>query len=1082
MAIATNWVPGSSLLRPRREADRARPVGRGPGQGLPRWWREATAAVGLYAVYSASRGLKQGDLASSDRTGQALLDWEQSWHLDPEHALNQLLFHLPALAVAASYFYAVLHYVVTPAVLVWMYRRRPDHYRTARTTLVVATVLGLVGFWFLPTTPPRLLAGSGFHDTLADVSAWGWWGGQASAPRGLGALTNQYAAMPSLHVGWALWSGWLIARHARGRAARAAGVLYPVLTALVVMSTGNHYLLDAAGGVADMALAAGIVVLLGWAIRTVRARHPLVRASETVMTEPSATPAGAGSSQHPLAGQAGAGVGTPSLARDPVVDIRDIDIRDLDDGPDGGWDVDDVGGKAASLQRARAAGLPVLPGFVVTTATAAAVADPDHHGHATASSALASAVDRLAGRLRPGTSLVVRSSSPVEDGAVSSQAGRFRSILDVAPDDVPAALASVVDSAAGAPMAVLVQPQLQARAGGVLFGVDPVGTYPGALILAAVPDTPADLVSGLVDGVTVPLSRRGRALGPHPEWLPSDLLRSLAGLARATARLFGGPQDMEWALDHAGTLRLLQSRPVTAAPGQLRPARGAHVLGAGPVAETFPEPLAPLEQDLWVPPLAEGISTALHVTGAASRRRLARTPPVVIVADRAVADLELLGTARRRRVWSLLDPRVGARRLVASWRVGRLRVALPQLAAETIAGLDRRLAEVPPPGELDDQQLLVALERSRRALATAHGYEILVGAIYPSDLSAASGAAGSPGWTPGGVAGAALRVLAAQSEISAAAATADPSGSRRDARLIADHPVLLALSPPSIPPRAVLPPMRTSAQADDQRRPPYPVSLPDRDDTDDPRPGAGDPQVLREALRLRARWLQELTAAIATELGRRLVGRGVLDDPAAVAGLRLDELPGAMAGTWSPSTPTQRTEQSAGPSQPAAGTTLPAAFKLSADGRVIPARLDAGRGDGTHATGVHGVPAGGGVGAGTVYHGDTPEIGTVLVVDALEPRLAVLLPGLAGLVSATGSPLSHLAILARELGVPTVVGVPDARQVLLAGTHVVVDGTSGRVDVVPDSPVGLGADLPEPVRERPSTDTQAQPAPEGNQS
>ena len=300
MAVATNWVPGASLPRPRRHTDRARPVPvpvsrgsgrRGSGQGLPRWWREAVAAVGLYAVYSATRGLKQGDIGSADPTGRALLDWERSWHVDPEHALNQFLFHLPALAVAASYFYAVLHYVVTPAVLVWMYRRRADHYRTARTTLVVATVLGLVGFWFLPTTPPRLLAGSGFHDTLADVSAWGWWGGQASAPRGLGGLTNQYAAMPSLHVGWALWSGWLIARHARGRAARTAGVLYPLLTALVVMSTGNHYLLDVAGGVADMTLAAGIVVLVGWAIRTVRGHRVLVRTSQTV-TAPSATPAG----------------------------------------------------------------------------------------------------------------------------------------------------------------------------------------------------------------------------------------------------------------------------------------------------------------------------------------------------------------------------------------------------------------------------------------------------------------------------------------------------------------------------------------------------------------------------------------------------------------------------------------------------------------------------------------------------------------------------------------------------------------------------------------------------------------------
>jgi phosphohistidine swiveling domain-containing protein len=249
-------------------------VGPQSGRALPRWWREALAALAIYVAYSVSRGLTMGDQGDEASTGQTLLNWERSWHLAPEHALNQLLWHLPALAVAASYFYAVLHYVVTPAVLVWMYRRNPDHYRTARNTLVVATLLGLVGFWLLPTTPPRMLAGSGFHDTLADVSGWGWWSDQASAPRGFGGLTNQHAAMPSLHVGWALWSGWLIARHARRRAARLAGAIYPILTALVVMATGNHYLLDAVGGAADVALAAGTVALVGWAIHATRSGRP----------------------------------------------------------------------------------------------------------------------------------------------------------------------------------------------------------------------------------------------------------------------------------------------------------------------------------------------------------------------------------------------------------------------------------------------------------------------------------------------------------------------------------------------------------------------------------------------------------------------------------------------------------------------------------------------------------------------------------------------------------------------------------------------------------------------------------------
>jgi hypothetical protein len=206
--------------------------------------------------------MSSGDVTSANDIGYALLHLEQSWHVAYERSLNQLLWHHLPLAVAASYLYATLHYTLTPAVLVWMYRRHPGSYRAARTTLLLATLLGLTGFLLFPTTPPRLLPGGGFYDTLATVSDWGWWGSQASAPRGLGALTNQYAAMPSLHVGWAVWCGWLLVRHARHRTTRVVGALYPVLTVIVVMATANHYLLDAVAGIADIAIAAGAAALL----------------------------------------------------------------------------------------------------------------------------------------------------------------------------------------------------------------------------------------------------------------------------------------------------------------------------------------------------------------------------------------------------------------------------------------------------------------------------------------------------------------------------------------------------------------------------------------------------------------------------------------------------------------------------------------------------------------------------------------------------------------------------------------------------------------------------------------------------
>jgi membrane-associated phospholipid phosphatase len=216
----------------------------------------------LYGAYDATRGLRHSSVVTANHNGWLLLHAERHLHGTPEHPLNQLLWHLPGLAVPSAYFYATLHFIVTPGVLVWLYRRHANSYRTARRVLVIATVASLVGFWLFPTAPPRLLPGSGIRDTLADVHQWGWWAGPSSAPRGLGGLANEYAAMPSLHVAWALWAGWLVTRHAHHHLIRIGGASYPVLTAFVVMATGNHYFLDVLAGAAVLALAAVAVMPL----------------------------------------------------------------------------------------------------------------------------------------------------------------------------------------------------------------------------------------------------------------------------------------------------------------------------------------------------------------------------------------------------------------------------------------------------------------------------------------------------------------------------------------------------------------------------------------------------------------------------------------------------------------------------------------------------------------------------------------------------------------------------------------------------------------------------------------------------
>jgi PAP2 superfamily len=225
------------------------------------WWREVLLIGVLYGAYELSRGLAGIDMHSALANGREILHLEQLLNLSPERALNEALEHVTWLAVLASYFYSVMHYLVTPAVLIWMYRKHRDHYARARTALAISTVLGLLGYSLMPTAPPRMLADSGLQDTLADTAGYGWWGSEGSVPRGLGALTNQFAAMPSLHVGWALWCGVLIAVYARRAWVKALGLMYPVATTLVVMATGNHYLLDAVAGCLDM----GVGALLMWA-------------------------------------------------------------------------------------------------------------------------------------------------------------------------------------------------------------------------------------------------------------------------------------------------------------------------------------------------------------------------------------------------------------------------------------------------------------------------------------------------------------------------------------------------------------------------------------------------------------------------------------------------------------------------------------------------------------------------------------------------------------------------------------------------------------------------------------------------
>jgi pyruvate,water dikinase len=436
--------------------------------------------------------------------------------------------------------------------------------------------------------------------------------------------------------------------------------------------------------------------------------------------------------------------------------------------------VDLVGAKAASLARSAGGGLPVLPGFVLTTAL-----DPD----ALDSAAIRQAWGALTNDGRD--PLVVRSSATKEDSETSSMAGLFVSRLDVRGwtafvDAVGDVLASkdgvaVGDApAADVEMAVLVQPFLVPVWGGVLFGADPISERTDRMVVSAVRGGPDRLVSGEVDGWTATLTRKGRIVEAASGDRPDDRhLRELAAMAVRLERLGGRPQDIEWAIDEHGAVRLLQSRPITTLHG---PVSGP-LYGPGPLAETFPDALAPLEEDLWLDPLRDGLRHALALLGDSSPGRLRRAPLVISVDGRPAVDLVLLGADPRRRSFvTKLDPRPGVRRLRAAWRVGRLTAAMTDLARDVIADIDTDLLSVPALESLDDRDLLRILRNARPALRALHGYEMLAGSLLRADPSA-------------GAAGAALDALAAASR------DGIPSS-----EVVARTPIVLALIPPRIPP------------------------------------------------------------------------------------------------------------------------------------------------------------------------------------------------------------------------------------------------------------------------------------------
>jgi membrane-associated phospholipid phosphatase len=230
-----------------------------PAPARPRWWGEAIVIAWLAVLYDTVTGLAPTREALALAHGRSLLRFERSLGIDPELTLNKWLAAHHTLGAIASYYYDGAHFVVTFGLLGWLWWRRADIYRPLRSTLVTINVIGLLVFWLCPVAPPRMLVASGFSDVVAASHTLGSW-----HTGRLAADADQFGAMPSLHLAWAAWCALAIWRLSSRRWGRVLALAYPLVTAVAVLSTGNHYLLDVLAGVATFALAAALGGLASW--------------------------------------------------------------------------------------------------------------------------------------------------------------------------------------------------------------------------------------------------------------------------------------------------------------------------------------------------------------------------------------------------------------------------------------------------------------------------------------------------------------------------------------------------------------------------------------------------------------------------------------------------------------------------------------------------------------------------------------------------------------------------------------------------------------------------------------------------
>ncbi|MEP9362720.1 phosphatase PAP2 family protein [Nocardioides sp. CN2-186] len=207
----------------------------------PEVLREVAQILGAFLLYNLGRMLATHELGRADAHARDVVDVERWLRLPAEATLQTWALGHEWMVDIANRYYVSVHFPLTIAVLVWLFRYRRPTYHWAKRALLGATAVALVFTVLMPVTPPRLLSSLGMVDTghAGGISIY-------QAPV-LGSMSNEYAAMPSLHVGWALLIAVVLISACRTRW-RWLWLLHPAATVFVVVSTANHYWLDGIAG------------------------------------------------------------------------------------------------------------------------------------------------------------------------------------------------------------------------------------------------------------------------------------------------------------------------------------------------------------------------------------------------------------------------------------------------------------------------------------------------------------------------------------------------------------------------------------------------------------------------------------------------------------------------------------------------------------------------------------------------------------------------------------------------------------------------------------------------------------------